>query len=220
MHGFAAAQATPTDLSLNPRKRPMLEPAGKDTSTPGGRTLQPRPVAFSSINGQTSSPYQASSPADDVNQPPKKKRGRPSKAELELRAAAAAAAAAKGEAYATPKPVKTTNTVQLPGKMYSGQAVGATASAANPFLASPEGADSATGEPGSTTKKRRGRPTKEEAQAKRLLLEAAAVAASGEDASPNPTLEPAGEATEPTAVAAQLESSGTLQLSADVAPTH
>ena len=217
--GLSAPQAISTDAtSPNPRKRPISGPPGKDTPTPGGRTLQPRPPAFSSINGQTSSPYQASSPADDANQPPKKKRGRPSKAELELRSAAAAA---KGEAFALPKPVKSTGTQELPGKMYSGQDSASPAVAANPFLASPEATASGTGEPGSVTKKRRGRPTKEEAQAKRLLLEAAAVAASGEgattSAAPAPAAPAQPEAADMAVDATTAESSGTLQLSADAA---
>lgn len=214
-HPLPTAIQGDLSISPNPRKRPL--PAANDQSTPGGRALQPRPPAFSSINGQqTSSPYQASSPADDPNQPAKKKRGRPSKAEMELRAAAAAA---KGEPYPPPKPVKAAQGIQLPGKMYSAPAAGVTGTTGAGEMTSPGGPASSPGEPGSA-KKRRGRPTKEEAHAKRLLLEAAAVAASGEDSVRGAAADEEGATDQAPATTAgataegDVDSSGTLPLSA------
>ena len=143
----------------------------KEASTPAGRTLQPRPPTFASVNGQTVSPYQ-SSPTDEALQPARKKRGRPSKADVEARTAAAAA---KGELYQplkVPKLAQATPSRDEPAPARPSSVAIMNASA-SPVLE--------TADPGSG-KKRRGRPTKEEAQAKRLLLEAAAVAASGQPA--------------------------------------
>ena len=62
------------------------------------RTIQPRPSAFAPVNGQE---QPASGRSEER---PRKKRGRPSKAEHELRVAEAAA---RGEVYPPPKKAKT-----------------------------------------------------------------------------------------------------------------
>ncbi|KAI9847781.1 MAG: hypothetical protein M1837_001674 [Sclerophora amabilis] len=158
----------------NPRKRPLPP---KETSTPGARNLQPRPLAFSSMNGNEGSPYQFS-PNEDPNQPPKKKRGRPSKADQEARAAAAAA---RGELLPTPKPPKTNRGPRSPSSAVKASKTGVQGNTGGPaptaVMQTPGMAKPGTPGTGSAPKARRGRPTKAESAAKRILLEAAATAA-------------------------------------------
>ncbi|KAI9807263.1 MAG: hypothetical protein M1833_000006 [Piccolia ochrophora] len=96
-----------TTTAFNPKKRPLPP---KDTSTPPGRILQPRPPAFSPLNGEGGTTFQTS-PADDPSQPVRKKRGRPSKAEAEQRAIEAAA---RGEVYPPRRSPKTTKKPKQP----------------------------------------------------------------------------------------------------------
>ncbi|KAI9837534.1 MAG: hypothetical protein M1819_007185 [Sarea resinae] len=132
--------------ALSPRKRPLPTEGG---STPQGRTLQPRPAAFSSINGRDD-PTLQTSPADE---PPKRKRGRPSKADVQARAEAAAA---RGEVP--------------PGSSHAGAPF--TPSARPIAMMTPTGTSAAnTPGTGSTGKRKRGRPSKADLAARRLLLE-------------------------------------------------
>ncbi|KAI9841291.1 MAG: hypothetical protein M1838_003654 [Thelocarpon superellum] len=208
--------------SPNPKKRAL---SSKEATTPGGRTLQPRPPAFSSINGQPISPFQ-SSPSEDPLQPPRKKRGRPSKLEMEARAQAAAA---RGEVYPPPKPPKTPQASHTTGKPTT--IAGATAAAAAAAAAAAGAAQGATaaspggtleddGDPASKGKKRRGRPTKDELQAKRMILEAAALAASSEtpgEPARAPATEPAEEAAPPVTAASEASAPEATAKQADPA---
>ncbi len=105
---------------------------------------------------------------DDGGPPAKKKRGRPSRAEIEARMAAAAA---RGETYPPTKSPRTPKPKAAgadAGHMVTPVSAGAALTAT--------GAVSV----GSAMKKRRGRPTKAEAEAKRLVMEAAMAAANDE----------------------------------------
>lgn len=83
------AQASPSEPSPTiPRKRPA--PTAADTPTIGQRAIQPRPAFIASVNGRND-PLMQNIAAETGSGPPKKKRGRPSKADLETRAAEAAA---------------------------------------------------------------------------------------------------------------------------------
>ncbi len=160
------------------RKRAL--PA-KDPATPGNRALQPRPTAFATLNGDPSALLQPSPGDGEPVQPPKKKRGRPSRAEVEARQAAAAA---RGEVYPpaksprTPKPARPAERRSLAGhEDLSHLAAGMGTMTGLPVTATtttPAGASTAV-TPGSTGKRRRGRPTKAEAEAKRVIAEAGLV---------------------------------------------
>ncbi|KAI9749984.1 MAG: hypothetical protein M4579_006655 [Chaenotheca gracillima] len=164
----------------NPRKRPLPGPSRDLNTTPGSgaRNLQPRPPGMlgSSLNGhdQQRSPFQFS-PEEDPSQPPKKKRGRPSKADLEARAAAAAA---RGETL-PPKPSATTtpNQAAARAKALSTGKSSAPGNISGATLMTPGGESTGTPGTGSVPRPRRGRPTKAESAAKRMLAEAAAAAA-------------------------------------------
>lgn len=67
------------------------------------RIIQPRIPEFSAVNEPFSSPHQPPAPVP-AGEPPKKKRGRPSKAEYEIRLAEYAA---RGESYPAPRKSKT-----------------------------------------------------------------------------------------------------------------
>lgn len=150
----------------------------RDPTTPGNRALQPRPSGIASLNGELAGAAQAS-PGDGAVEPPRKKRGRPSRAELEARAQAAAEAAARGEVY---PPAKSPRTPKPPKSAERGSAGGAAemsefGTGLVPATTMPSSAHAGTSAAaGSTGKKRRGRPTKAEAQAKRVILEAAVAA--------------------------------------------
>ena len=148
----------------------------KDPSTPANRALQPRPSAtLASLNGEQGAAMQPSA-GDGPAEPPRKKRGRPSKAEMEARAQAAAA---RGEVY---PPVKTPRTPKSATKPTPRRSIGGQEDLADfsggviPMdVVTPQSGPGASGA-GSVGKKRRGRPTKAEAIAKRFLLERAAAA--------------------------------------------
>ncbi|KAI9758280.1 MAG: hypothetical protein M1815_003482 [Lichina confinis] len=135
----------------------IITSSGRKRKEPTARTLQPRPSAYGALNGDPSAVLQPT-PGDDAGQPPRKKRGRPSRAEAEARAAAAAA---RGETYPPSKSPRTPKSAKGPGRKPTGAQempaqVAATATPAFPV----------------PLKKRRGRPTKAEADAKRMLTEA------------------------------------------------
>ncbi|KAI9677518.1 MAG: hypothetical protein M1817_006472 [Caeruleum heppii] len=181
----------------NPRKRPLPP---KEPSS-GARTLQPRPPAFQSINGQNLPPFHMS-PGDDQSGPPKKKRGRPSKVEAEARAAAAAA---RGEVYPLPRTPKQPKAPAASGPS-SGSAMpgGAEAQAAGQAMTTAIMTDSSPMAPGPDSEsaskaKKKGRTKKEEGDTKRLLLEAAAVAASANPAGPEMEPHQRGEERAPVA---------------------
>jgi hypothetical protein len=84
------------------RKRPLS--MGDASTSIGAREIQPRPArpaTFVTVNGQEQ--VSASFAPSNPNEPPRKKRGRPSKAEHERRVAEAAE---RGEIYPKPKKAK------------------------------------------------------------------------------------------------------------------
>jgi hypothetical protein len=122
----------------------------------------------------------------DPNQPPRKKRGRPTKAETEAKRAAAAL---KGEVYPPPKQPKTPRSSISGGRVIATDAVGEpNANVAAPlavmtpltgYMNTPGSVGGGMDAPGSSGKRRRGRPTKAEAAAKRALIESANVTGGG-----------------------------------------
>lgn len=95
----------------------------------------------------------------ESDEPPKKKRGRPSKAEQEIRAARAAE---RGEIYPPPKKVKT------PRPSMEGRGAPVAVMATPPTTEAPSPAVI------STEKRKRGRPAKAQPEASKLSLEATA----------------------------------------------
>lgn len=83
-----------------PKKRGY---ASGDGSMAVDRIIQPRISEFSAVNESFSSPHPPPAPVP-TGEPPKKKRGRPSKAEYEIRLAEYAA---RGESYPAPRKSKT-----------------------------------------------------------------------------------------------------------------
>ncbi|KAI9810566.1 MAG: hypothetical protein M1826_003522 [Phylliscum demangeonii] len=156
------------------------------------RALQPRPLAYASVNGEQGTLMPAPS-IDPSAEPPKKKRGRPSRAESDARAAAAAA---RGEPYPpaksprTPRPAKgashraaeKASAVEQqqqqqqqpyppPPRAQPLQMGNFAAPVAMPMGLIPSPATAAAGDPSALMpiKKKRGRPTKAEAAEKLLL---------------------------------------------------
>ena len=127
-------------------------PAGEASTSSAARTIQPRPVAFASVNGQEATTTLES------DEPPKKKRGRPSKAEQEIRAARAAE---RGEIYPPPKKVKTPRPSVEGGAPVAVMTTPPTTEAPSPGMSS-------------TDKRKRGRPGKVQPEASKLSLEATA----------------------------------------------
>ena len=176
--GSQSSPTAPIPTAFAPAVQPSMTAAGigrkralpgNDTTTSATRTLQPRPTVFGALNGDQAAAMHASS-GHDLAQPPKKKRGRPSRAEMEARAAAAAL---RGELYPpaksprTPKPARPADRRSLAGhEDLSSLTAGLST------VASTAAAPSMPAAPGSTGKRRRGRPTKEEAENKRMLREA------------------------------------------------
>ncbi|KAI9887679.1 MAG: hypothetical protein M1823_000543 [Watsoniomyces obsoletus] len=167
-----------TGMVPPPSGRKRALPA-KDPATPGNRALQPRPTAFATLNGDQSVLMQPSPGDGDAIQPPKKKRGRPSRAEVEARAAAAAA---RGEVYPpvksprTPKPAaRPAERRSLAGHEDLSHLAGMGTMVGVPGAATTPAGVSTVLTPGSTGKRRRGRPTKAEAEAKRVIAEAGLV---------------------------------------------
>lgn len=90
----------PKASAPKPKKRGY---ASGDGSMAVDRIIQPRVSEFSAVNEPFSSPHQPPAPVP-AGEPPKKKRGRPSKAEYEIRLAEYAA---RGESYPAPRKSKT-----------------------------------------------------------------------------------------------------------------
>ncbi|KAI9776668.1 MAG: hypothetical protein M1816_005159 [Peltula sp. TS41687] len=155
----------------------------KEPSTSATRALQPRPATFGSLNGEQTAIMQASPGEGGAVEPPRKKRGRPSRAEMEARQQAAAAAAARGDVYPpaksprTPKTAKAAERRSLGGNLDMTGFSPSLMPTATMVVATPSvSLGGPPGLAGSTGKRRRGRPTKAETEAKRALLEAAAAA--------------------------------------------
>ncbi|KAI9766795.1 MAG: hypothetical protein M1840_006270 [Geoglossum simile] len=175
--------------SPNSKKRPYPAAEGHSAS----RSIQPRPIA-AALNGESldagevSASFQGVSGDTDPNQPPRKKRGRPTKAETEAKRQAAAL---KGEIYPPPKQPKTPRSSISGGRVTTTDATGETnATVAAPlavmtpaagYMSTPGTAGSRMEAPGTGGKRRRGRPTKAEAAAKRALVEAASVPGDGKN---------------------------------------
>ncbi|KAI9776956.1 MAG: hypothetical protein M1835_005372 [Candelina submexicana] len=142
----------------NPRKR----------GRPIKPKLAPNPAsAFSFVNGEPETSLTTSSAADAAGEPPKKKRGRPSKADLEAKALAAGVPIGETSSTAkTPKPAKA-------GRPSLG-------SAAPTAVMTPPAAPVATPATTSTIKRKRGRPSKAEMEERKLMLQATAAAAGSE----------------------------------------
>ncbi|KAI9683907.1 MAG: hypothetical protein M1829_004242 [Trizodia sp. TS-e1964] len=177
-HHYGGQRASKPRGSPNPRKRPLPGPEIQTPTAapPNTRVIQPRP-SFPSLNGDPENPLQASPLDADGNPPPKKKRGRPTKAEAEAKAAAAQA---RGEAYPPAKAPRKSSGA-------AGNPLGGNDALLNAHLSDPSSLPlpppstpvaTAPLEPDSTSasKKRRGRPTKEESLVKKLLSENAASA--------------------------------------------
>lgn len=88
--------------SKPPMVKPKKRPYGSDGSMAVDRIIQPRTSEFSSVNETYHSPLHPVAPSSG-GEPPKKKRGRPSKAEYEVRVAEYAA---RGEPYPAPRKSK------------------------------------------------------------------------------------------------------------------
>ena len=149
----------------NPKKRgrpikPKLAPNPKLTPNPKS--------AFSFVNGEPDKSLATSSTAEAASEPPKKKRGRPSKADLEAKALAAAEATG-GEASSAAKTPKTAKV----GRPSLG-------SGAPTAVMTPPAHLAATPGTSSTIKRKRGRPSKAESEARKLMLQATAAAAGDE----------------------------------------
>ncbi|KAI9818478.1 MAG: hypothetical protein M1827_000537 [Pycnora praestabilis] len=171
---FQESRNSNSNATRNPKKRLY---STSETSTPTARVLQPKLPSSglsntASANGETGSPYQTSL-GDASGEPAKKKRGRPSKAESEARSAAALA---KGEIWRPPKTQKPAK-----GARQSGEGLGEdnndstpTAVMTTPIAHLVEALKPSTS---SGSKPKRGRPSKADLEAKKLVLEATAVAA-------------------------------------------
>lgn len=134
------------------------------------RAIKPRPAFIASINGRDDPLFQNIA-AETGGEPPKKKRGRPTKVDLQQRAAEAAA---RGEIYTPPK--TSAHKGEKPHHILTDVPGHDAGSRGAPIAAmiSPtaQSIDSA-----SSTPKKRGRPAKAEGDAKKLAIEATATAA-------------------------------------------
>ncbi|OCK77285.1 hypothetical protein K432DRAFT_395722 [Lepidopterella palustris CBS 459.81] len=138
-------------------------PHQPEASTPTGRLLQPRPPH--SYSGEfVSGPAYAISPVGEPAN--KKKRGRPTKAEAQARADAAAA---RGEPYPPPRRQRTSlpsaETPQpLPGSITPGPPPGSTTPGLAPVApmaaTTPQISQAEAGSESSSSKKKRGKPTR------------------------------------------------------------
>lgn len=161
---------TTESSSSNPRKRSA--PSSADSPATAARAIQPRPSFIASINGQND-PMMHNIAAERGGEPPKKKRGRPSKADLERRKSEAEA---RGQPF--PSPNTTPHKAPIAGRIdTSAPAQDSTASAAPmATMVSPtEGVEDST----SSTPKKRGRPPRSFMDAKKLEVEATATATGG-----------------------------------------
>ncbi|KAI9877788.1 MAG: hypothetical protein M1830_002792 [Pleopsidium flavum] len=152
----------------NPKKRPA--PSSADSPATAARAIKPRPAFIASINGEND-PFFQNTAAETGGEPPKKKRGRPSKVELQQRVAEAAA---RGEIYPSPK--TSAQKKDKVGNVLTGAPgrIGAAGGAPIAMMVSPTDAVIYSA---SSTPKKRGRPAKAVADAKKIALEATATAA-------------------------------------------
>lgn len=159
----------PKSTASKPRKRAY---ASGDGSMAVDRIIQPRISEFSSVNEPYTSPHQPPTPVA-ASEPPKKKRGRPSKAEYEIRLAEYAA---RGESYPAPRKSKT------PRQSAEGYAPTAVMFAPNTtepgeggVLSTPTALE--VGEPGTASPgKRRSRPSKVDVGSRNIPLDTSALA--------------------------------------------
>jgi len=154
----------------NPKKRHA--PSSADSPAAAARAIQPRPSFIASVNGQND-PMMHNIAAERSDEPPKKKRGRPSKVDLEQRIAEAEA---RGQAYPSPKTsahkapkAGRIDTSTLPLKVASSDAPMTT-------MVSPT---DGSGDSTSATPKKRGRPPKSFMDAKKTELEDTGATAGG-----------------------------------------
>lgn len=151
----------------NTKKRPA--PTSTDSPATAARAIQPRPSFIASINGQND-PMMHNIAVERGGEPPKKKRGRPSKSDLEQRMAEAGA---RGQPYPSPK--TGAHKAPKPDRISTGapsQDVVTTGGAPTAMVSPPEG----FGDSASSTPKKRGRPPKP-FDARTSELEATGVAA-------------------------------------------
>lgn len=138
-----------------PQKRPHPEdPAAQPQ---GARHLQPKPSAYS-LNGADDAPAQGGFDPSASTDSPKRKRGRPTKAEAERRRQEAEA---RGEQYPPAPKIPKTPTMTAASGLLSN------------LPGSGGSPGSVLGSGGTPGKRRRGRPTKAEAAAKKALLDIA-----------------------------------------------
>ncbi|KAH0558539.1 hypothetical protein GP486_004801, partial [Trichoglossum hirsutum] len=187
--GIAASHGVLSSSNGSPSSKKRTYSAAEGPSTTS-RSIQPRPIA-AALNGESPGPAEVSSSlhgASGDGDQPRKKRGRPTKAETEAKRQAAAL---KGEVYPPPKHQKTPRSSISGGRATATDAA-AEANAAAPlavmtpvtgsgFMSTPGTAGTGTDAPGTGGKRRRGRPTKAEAAAKRALMEAATVSGGDEN---------------------------------------
>lgn len=134
-------------LMVKPKKRPY----GSDGSMAVDRIIQPRTSEFSAVNENYQSPLHPAAP-NPGGEPPKKKRGRPSKAEYEVRVAEYAA---RGEPYPAPRKSKASRHSTENQSLFTPTKIESIDSRPMSTLAMMEAS-----EPGSPSGKRRPRPNK------------------------------------------------------------
>ncbi|KAI9721555.1 MAG: hypothetical protein M1812_002317 [Candelaria pacifica] len=156
-------------LETSTEEKPQAPANPRKRGRPIKPKLAPNPkLASSFVNGDPDTSLVDPSTADATNEPPKKKRGRPSKADLEAKALAAAAGS--GEPSSAAKTPKTTKV----GRPSLGKA-------APTAVMTPPAHLAATPATSSTIKRKRGRPSKAEMEQRKLLLQATAAAAGSEE---------------------------------------
>ena len=171
MPAVGSVRGYPSESSpSNPKKRPA--PTSADIPAPTARAIQPRPSFIASINGQND-PMMHNIAAERGGEPPKKKRGRPSKVDLEQRTAEAEA---RGQIYPSPK----TSAHKAPKESridtsFPAQDVAATGMPMAMMVSPTEGVGDST----SSTPKKRGRPPKSLMDTNKLEFEGTAAAAGG-----------------------------------------
>ncbi|KAA6412011.1 MAG: hypothetical protein FRX48_04161 [Lasallia pustulata] len=138
--------------SASPKKKQKRSLPTGEASTSSARSIQPRPIAFIPVNGQEGTSTVVS------GERPKKKRGRPSKAEQEIRAAQAAE---RGEVYPPLKKVKTPRPSVEGGAPVAIMTTSPTAEAPSPPMLSAD-------------KRKRGRAGKVQPETSKKSLEATA----------------------------------------------
>lgn len=139
--------AEPKPPMVKPKKRPY----GSDGSMAVERIIQPRTSEFSAVNETYHLPLHPAAPSL-AGEPPKKKRGRPSKAEYEVRVAEYAA---RGEPYPAPRKSKASRRSAETQALFTPTKIETMDNRPASTLAMMEAS-----EPGSPSGKRRPRPNK------------------------------------------------------------